>query len=328
MEVKCKTPGCKVSETGKCLEGFPVNECPHAMKVEGVEENALPLSPEITDHEEVAIPLGRVLSLEDATDVLISGPSRVLTIIGPSHSGKTTFSLSVYEAFQRGSFGPWNFAGSLTLPGFELRCHLSRAQSGNTKADTPRSLLGEGLGFLHLNLFDSSERLNLLISERSGEHYERVANSVEDTKDLFEINRADYLLFFVDGEKLSDDKERHGVKTDMISIVRTLVATGTITGAHRVAIILTKWDHVVNCLQHERTLVDFKDLIEKLHKLFHPEQDIIDLKIASRSAYINTPNHFGVVELLQHCLKQLITKKTAAASIEEPDRYFLKLTGR
>jgi hypothetical protein len=323
MELKCKTPGCKVVETGKCLEGFTIDECPHVTKVEDVEEPPPP-PPEIIVPDEVTIPLGRVLNLEGATDVLISGPSRVLTIIGPSRSGKTTFCLSIYDAFQRGSFGPWSFSGSLTLPGFELRCYLSRAQSGNTKADTPRSLLSEGLGFLHLNLYDQSEYFNLLISERSGEHYEQVANSLEDTKDLFEVNRADYLLFFVDGEKLSSDKERHGVKTDMTSIVRTLVTSETITPEHRIAIVLTKMDHVTNCLQHERTLADFEDLVEKLRKIFYQDQDIIEFKIASRSAHLHTPHHLGVIELLQHCLKQRVIKKYDPDPIKIPDRFFLK----
>ena len=146
MVLKCKTPGCKVSETGKCLEGFPVAECPHVTSVEEVEIGTEPPL-ESAEPEEVSLPLGRVLTLEEATDVLVSGPSRVLTVIGPSRSGKTTFSISIYDAFQHGPFGPWNFAGSLTLPGFELRCHLSRAQSGGAIADTPRSLLTEGLGF-------------------------------------------------------------------------------------------------------------------------------------------------------------------------------------
>ncbi len=30
--VKCSNPDCRVSETGKCVEGFSLGECPHQKK--------------------------------------------------------------------------------------------------------------------------------------------------------------------------------------------------------------------------------------------------------------------------------------------------------
>lgn len=324
MALECKTPGCKVSETGKCIEGFNVKECPHVVTVEDTEDNAVPPTSESTEQDEVSIPTGQFLTIEEATDVLCSGQSRVLTVIGPSHSGKTTFSLSIYDAFLRGPFEEWNFSGSLTLPGFELRCHLSRAISGNVSADTPRSLLTEGLSFLHLNLHDGSKRINLLISERSGEHYEMVANSVEDVADLYEVHRADYILFFVDGGKLASDDERHGVKSDMISIVRTLVASKVINKSHRIAIVLTKMDFVFKSPQRERAMIDFNDLVVKLRKLLFEGQDITEFQIAARSDDVETPHRYGVAELLRHCIQLKPIDKSVLSPATHPDRYFLK----
>lgn len=326
MAFACKTPGCKVAETGKCIEGFKVDECPHVVIVEDVVDNALPTTSESSGRNEISIHSGLFLNVEEATDVLRSGQSRVLTIIGPSDSGKTTFSLSIYDAFLHGYFDQWNFSGSLTLPGFESRSYYSRAASGQASADTPRSLFSEGLGFLHLLLHDGSERINLLISERSGEHYERVANNVEDAAELYEVRRADYILLFVDGGKLASDNERHGVKTDFIFIVKSLVDSKVINKNHRIAIVLTKMDVVLKHPQHERALRDFNDLVVKLRKLFLDGQDIIEFRIASRSADLDTPHRLGVAELLRHCLQLKPLEKSVPSSVPHPDRYFLNFS--
>ena len=112
----------------------------------------------------------------------------------------------------------------------------------------------------------------------------------------------------------------------MATIVRTLVVNKTITSKQRVAIVLTKMDYVITCPHKERTLTDFKDLISRLSKLFPAGIDITDFQIASRSSNLNIPHHFGVIELLQHCLKPRRLDKDVLDPIEEPERYFLKFT--
>lgn len=77
---------------------------------------------------DVSIFSGNILTIDQATDVLRGGETHVLAIIGPNDSGKTTFSLSLYGAFQIGPFDRWNFAGSLTIRAFEERSHLARLE--------------------------------------------------------------------------------------------------------------------------------------------------------------------------------------------------------
>ena len=157
MAYVCTNPDCRLAETGKCVDGFEVGQCPHVKKEsesaidETTEEMAI-VPP--NDTGTVTITGGDILSIDEATDVLRSRTSRVITVLGPSGSGKTTFALCLYEALQGGPFDRWSFAGSMTLPAFENRCHFSRILCGAAKPDTIRTPITDGLGFLHLEIKD------------------------------------------------------------------------------------------------------------------------------------------------------------------------------
>ena len=73
---------------------------------------------------------GDDLTISKASKITRSCVTRFITLAGAAESGKTTLLASIYECFQKGGFADYYFAGSLTLPGYEKRCHLSRIESG------------------------------------------------------------------------------------------------------------------------------------------------------------------------------------------------------
>lgn len=305
-QVTCPNPDCRVAETGKCVEGFEIGECPHQKGAV-----AAPAPSDIKSDEsaigetkpsDIPISSGSVLTVDKATDVLCAGPTRVITIIGPAESGKTTLALSLYEAFQHSPFGLWSFSGSLTLPAFEERLHLSRVECGNTMPHTPHTSRSDGLGFLHLAICnDESGRLDLLISERSGEFYTAVANSEEECENLYEVSRSDYVILLVDGKGLASDA-RHGVKSEIIMMVATLVEAGILGSAHRVGVVLSKYDYVKAHANMKRIEDDFADLVETIQKRFGKGlAQIKPFKIAARRENDTVQTMFGVMDLLEEC---------------------------
>ncbi len=336
MAVDCTNPDCSVAETGKCVDGFEVGKCPHVKQESSVldlldtsstEESASTPPVEVPEYLNITpIYDGTILTIQSAADVLRSGPARVITVIGPSASGKTTFALCLYDAFQNGPFGKWEFAGSMTLPAFELRSHLSRAKCGNTAPDTERTLIKEGLGFLHLAVHNEANgRLELLISDRSGEHYRDVSDGVEGYDDLHEVSRADYILFFVDGKKLASD-ERHGVKNEVLGLVRSLVEENVLRKNHYVGVVLTKYDHVQASQHAERVDTDFADLMNKLHERFDPSlANINEFKIAARSENADIHSRYGVASLLEDCVGARSVNTYIPGPVSLPDRVFLRL---
>jgi len=330
MALICTNPECNVTETGKCVDGFEVGECPHAQHDDSVVEvsddipSVEPIVSALTD-DIVDINDGEILFVNSAADILRSGPSRVITVIGPSDAGKTTFALCLYEAFQDGPFDKWEFAGSMTLTAFEKRAHTSRAKSGNSTSQTHRTPVGD-VGFLHLAVHNEiSGRLELLISDRSGEHYEDVANGVEGCEQLHEVTRADYILFFVDGKKLAGD-ERHGVKADVGMLIRSLIEAGALGKTHCVGIVLTKYDQVQLSPHAERAEIDFQGLMATLQDKYGPSlASLKEFRIAARSENTDIDPLHGVVKLLEDCVARRPDKKYIPGKVILPDRIFLHL---
>jgi len=178
-EKKCSNPECTVATTGRCVEGFAeLTDCPHYGR-------EIPTTVETTDDAsklasdaELELPSGEPLSVAAATDILRAHANRVIAVIGPMESGKTTLVASLYDVFQNGLFGGFSFMSSETLPAFEQRCHLARAASNRTTPNTERTSRSHGLKFYHLGLsLDHVRRVDLLLSDRSGEDFRVAADS-------------------------------------------------------------------------------------------------------------------------------------------------------
>ena len=205
----------------------------------------------------LSVPNGDILNIDNAVNVLISRPTCVLNIIGPTNSGKTTLGVSLYEAFLSGPFGKWNFGGSKTLIAFEKRDQLSRAKSGRSMPDTAHTPFGEGLGFLHLVVQNDDRGLfNLLISDRSGEFYTRISDNLEQCEELYEVKRADYVLFLIDGDKLASD-ERHGVRSDFLMLLETLIE-----------------NEIIKLADKERPPTHYPDLTELREEMFQKSKGL------------------------------------------------------
>jgi hypothetical protein len=331
--LNCSNPDCRVSETGKCVEGFSLGECPHQTNTA---INASPLVIDDTDthqHQpserivpERSIARGEILNIDEATDILRSGPTRVMALIGPMKSGKTTFGISLYDAFQNSTFDRWSFSGSMTLPAFEKRCHLSRFECGRSTPDTVRTSLSDGLGFLHIAVHcNESGRINLLISDRSGEFYTDIADNRERCDDLHEVLRADLVLFLIDGEKLASD-ERHGVINDVRMLITTLMEGNILTITHRVGIVLTKYDLVLASIFKERVEKDFAGFVTKIVETYGADlEEIKPFKISARSENEDIASCYGILDILEETLRDKNVIKYISTSIINFDRSFLRL---
>lgn len=280
----CTNPVCKQTETGGCAEGFEdLDECPFCTrpnaasssgelresvkageeeekKDDGEEEErdaeyevdredgvadfqAESLAPQFNYR---AVGNGTGLDVVGANQIAAAHPTKLVALIGPNDCGKTTLSVTLYEALQQGSFAGWNFAGSRTLVGFEQRCHLARIESRGAEPDTPRTAFGDGLQFLHLGLWgEGRERVDLLLADRAGEFYTRAANDAEECTGLLEVERSDALCFLADGERLVDLAERQKIRSHMMQIIDALVESGLLTPEkQRISLVLTKYDKV------------------------------------------------------------------------------------
>ena len=338
-ELVCSNPECKVHESGKCIEGFEnIRECPHInLSAKRVEESsdaekAIDRVDEEADHvdkfspePDTHISSGEGLTVNEAEKVLRNCVTRVISIIGPIGCGKTTLGLSLYEAFQEQPFGEYSFAGSLTLPSFEQRCHLARLTSGRQLPDTARTPHGDGLRFMHIAVCNAIiGKIQVLITDRSGEFYTSLSKGQEGIHELPDVRRADKVLILVDGKRLLDD-ERHAVKTNARMTIETLLDLGAMGSGHRLGILLTKYDLVKDSSLCDRAENDFNDLVASIKDRFGRKvQDINSFKIASRSTSSNVDSRYGLLEVLQDAISGEIYDQYVPQVPELPDRNFLR----
>ena len=322
----CSNADCRVADTGKCVEGLELEACPHygkAADVEGGDAEGKANAP-------VGIPLpsSAVLSANDAGVLLRRGDSRLIAIIGPRDTGKTSLIAGLYDLFQLGEVNGIGFARSSTLHAFEMACHDARDASRRGVPHTERTQRGEVV-FYHLDLCGGSaeDGLTLLLADRSGEEYSEVADDISAAADLVEIHRADAITILIDGGRLLDAGRRHNIKSDVIMILQGLKDAGAIRASQRIGLVLTKLDLVRASPHAARAEADFTGLRDQLLVAF-PDivPDIQMFRIAASPTIDAQMRGEGVDAVLQFWLEPGPPTAPAHVAPRPLKRMFARLT--
>ena len=326
-QVICANSDCEISISGRCLEGFTnLEECPHFSQTTS---NLSPLTEDTKTEAtpEITINSGNALDCDGAGKVLCARPAQVISVIGLSDAGKTTLISGLYDVLQKGPFADLSFTESKTLPAFELRCHFARAVSKGTIPDTERTARGMGLVFLHLAVTSKAGgRVDLLLSDRSGEDYEAATNTTQACIDLIEVSRADLVLVLVDGAKLSNPEFRHSTVADVRRLIEALLDSDMLGSQQRVALVLTKYDKLVlNNQNNQDGQNAFEGLVKIVKiKLSKRVNEFTAIKTAARPDSSSMEAGFGLNEVYRECIKPSIIQRKELQSLTVPWRAFHK----
>ena len=121
-------------------------------------------------------------------------------LMGEIRAGKTTLMVETWtQLVAHGSLADHRFAGSRTAFAFEERAYLSRLTAGSVRADTKRTQVEED-GLLHLRVArPDGQRVELLLADYSGEHFEGIREGVPLVDELPWAGRADRVAVLLDG---------------------------------------------------------------------------------------------------------------------------------
>jgi hypothetical protein len=264
-EIICANRDCRVSESGRCVEGLELSKCTFY----GRAPEPIETADAVGENEGGLVLSGAdTLTPERASGVLRSCEARVIAIIGPKDAGKTSLIASLYDLFQEGPVRGAEFARSETLHAFELACHDARAASRRGEPDMQRTPHGE-VRFYHLRLADgpAGPGLALLMADRAGEEY-RSAADAPDTSSFPEVARADTITVLVDGQRLQDTSERHNLRSEIVMMLQALVDGGVVRLGQHLVLVLTKLDVIQSSPNRERAERDFASLRERVQRLF------------------------------------------------------------
>jgi hypothetical protein len=304
--LQCGNQECRVSETGKCVEGLALDKCPHfGLSPSDVAESTTSqeeLPPAVL--HEVSLEKADRLDLRGASAVLGSAATHLIAIIGPSFSGKTSLIASLCDLFQQGRVGGISFARSQTFFAFERACHHSRAASLRKTPQTEHTNLGSGVGFYHLALRDrrTPDLVNVLFADRPGEDYRSAADDPSNAESFAEVRRADCVTVLVSGERLLGVGPRHNVRQDIIMILQGLIDGGVTNPKQRVALVLTKLDLIHSAEDAARTRAerDFDGIVTRVKELFGSSfAEIQTFKVAAAPVTTVLSHGHGVSDLLQ-----------------------------
>lgn len=301
-QLVCRNPDCRVSETGKCVEGFEIEKCPKIGSDTAVRETP-PTDVSAQPPEDITLPRSERLSLEEASTLARAVSTIVVAIIGPTSSGKTSLIASLCDLYQLGPIGALQFAAGRTFFAFEQACHDARGRSLRNVPVMEHTPLGSGVGFYHLALKNNTipSVRNLLMADRNGEDYRSVTDDTSASAVFYEVHRANVITMLVNGELLLNVGGRHHVKHEVGMILQGLVDGGAIKSNPRVALVLTKFDTIARAptSESERAERDFatihQAIIENFGELF---AQIQPFKIAASPSEPDCEYGYGVAELL------------------------------
>ena len=326
----CNNPDCRVAETGACVEGFAVDACPryHPHNIEEHNGGALAQADGVeSPGEPVGLAAADALTVEQASALLCASRSRVIAILGPLDSGKTSLIASLYDLFQEAPVADTEFSRSRTLHAFERACHDARSASGRDAPDMTRTPRG-GVRFYHLEVSSgvAGHGVALIIGDRSGEEYGDVADDASTARQLSEVVRADVLTVLVDGERLLDVGARHNVRSDVLVMLQALHDGDALPSGARLALVLTKLDEVEAATCAERVNSDFDSLVDQLRGRFGQVLSAIQpFRIAASPKMGALKRGTGVPELLAFWLQPAVKPSKPRRPMPVLERAFARL---
>lgn len=286
----CGNEDCRFSVDGKCVEAYPLDECPHMLRISMEDIQEVETPPNAREAIKVmALSLGEPLNRAQASSLQRRCLSQAISIIGPNNAGKTSLVASIYDLLQEGPIANVGFAGSSTLIGFEKVCHDARAACRRGVPHTERTSAGADVVFFHLDLRHSDgDVVSLFVSDRSGEDYLASADDLTRADEFFELRRADVVTLLVNGEHLTLSEYRHEAKIATPHIVDALVEARALRRGCRVAVVLTKQDSVLASPHADRAQREFDAIVDGIIKVHGQYLGEIDRFVVAASPMDST----------------------------------------
>jgi hypothetical protein len=211
MALTCPYPNCFPHDFGCQAGSQTVGECPHYQA--GQEGSPVSEQPEATAAELSGRRVnwtGSALGLGDLEPLAARSRLLLIGLAGVANAGKTTFLALLYSLLRQGQSIPgYQFAGSDTLPGWELLAGFLTFEDGSNQVTFPPHTTrnaGRVPGLLHLALRDAEDHLlDVLFTDAPGEWFNewrsnQAAEGAEGAVWMYE--QGDGFLLFGDCEEL------------------------------------------------------------------------------------------------------------------------------
>lgn len=330
----CSNEDCAFDQNGTCVEGQDPSSCPFrsgrpmiAATPIGADDTSRSADSDgdaetdpATEDDALELDSGLRLEAADCVAIRLATRSRLVSILAPKNAGKTSLVAGLYELFLEGRATGAQFISSDTLLDFERICHLSRAESGQTKSDMERTPRGQGLKFYHLELATSGTETAVLLGDRPGEQVREAGNGPQAAAPLLELRSADVVLYLIDGALLSDPEQRHVPQAQAEAVLESVIAAKHLSHRPPIVFVLTKAD-----LCENGSAEMFDRIFVALSDRFRPNFGVIE-RVETAANTDETVDGIarghGMNQLLDIILGAAGTVQTEVREQSEPQRQF------
>lgn len=204
---------------------------------------------------------GDALDYDEVYKYTTKNDAKVVIVAGEHASGKTTLEVMMYRMFLEGKNNLLQFAGSVTMKGFQERSIYLLKKSGKEEADVERTSATQRK-FLNLSVCNKNKnRVDLLFTDFAGELYKN-ESVLREQKEYF--GTAENVILTIDGEQLSKPRERRIVFVNLEILIRQLFANEILTKKSNLYLVCTKYDKVKNLEKYQQ----IKNIIDtEYHKI-------------------------------------------------------------
>ena len=182
------------------------------------------------------------LTDENINDVLGDYNTHLVTLVGFSEVGKSTFVASLYHKLMCiGEIDGYKFIDSDTYVGFERRAYI-RNESLKTSKRNSRTTTLEGQ-FLTLTLSKDDIINKLIISDRAGEIYKKSYKSnLSDVKKDKGLINSHHIIFFIDSSSVNNEDDYSDFCDDFQLLLSRMASAGVFDVPKVYDIIYNKLD--------------------------------------------------------------------------------------
>lgn len=163
---------------------------------------------------------------ENINDVLGDYNTHLVTLVGFSEVGKSTFVASLYHKLMcTGEIDGYKFIDSDTYVGFERRAYI-RNESLKTSYRNSRTTTLEGQ-FLTLTLSKDDNINKLIISDRAGETYKNsYTSNLSDVKQDKGLINSHHIIFFIDSSSVNNEDDYSDFCDDFQLLLSRMASAG------------------------------------------------------------------------------------------------------
>lgn len=197
--------------------------------------------------------------------------AQTVVLIGEQKTGKTTLLAALYGLFCKGPVGEYEFVSSQTLYSFAERNHLALIhpdRADRTVPVTPRTSIGDSVGYFHLKVRREETVSEIIISDRSGETFETARSDTSLLNRLTELAIADRVCFLLDAARLTKLETRHGYRRIFKQTIRALIDNDMIPKTAALEVVVTKTDRISRVVDERDLSAELAEYEEELKRDF------------------------------------------------------------